>query len=74
MKKILYVIIALLFCATFSYGTTTVCTVTEIDNSILPEGSNNTLVLECDNVDDFLEGDTVKVKVKSKNNGSIEGC
>jgi hypothetical protein len=73
MKNILIILALLILSVSLANADSIVCTITEIDNSILPEGSNNTLVLECDSVDSFVEGQTVKVKIK-KNKNTIEGC
>jgi len=75
MRKILLVIAAILLSATFVNATSVVCTVTEVDPAILPESTHNNLVLECDSVDGFEQGQLVKVKIKKvKDKKVIEGC
>ena len=69
-------IIMLLTLMTLSVGSakSLKCTVVGVDGAILPEGTNNQVVLECDDIDGIKLGDEVKVKLPKKKDTAIEGC
>jgi len=83
-KKFAYFIIFIIWCfMTFGFSTmgtcstTLNCTVVEIDPAILPEGTNNNIVLQCDNINDIDNikiGQKVKIKITKNKKPAIEGC
>jgi len=72
MKKILIMCIIFSMMAGSAFAGSVKCTVIEVNDSILPEGQNKTVTLECKDVDSFILGQKVKVKLPKKK--AIEGC
>jgi len=75
MKKVICMMVCLGMICTSAYAGYVKCTVTGVDGAILPEGTNNVVILECANVEGFVIGQEIKVKIKtSKDKAQIEGC
>jgi len=72
MKKIIMMCIIFSMVTGSALAGSVKCTVVDIDDSILPESQNKIVTLECKEVDKFVLGQKVKVKLpKTK---AIEGC
>jgi len=73
MFKTIVVCMALLIGSVAS-GSTLKCTVVGVDGAILPDGTHNQVILECDVIDGIEIGQKVKVKLPKKVKATIEGC
>ena len=73
MKTLLITVLAVLMMVAVGSAKSLKCTVVGVDGAILPEGTNNQVVLECDDIDGIKLGDEVKVKLPKKDT-TIEGC
>jgi len=73
MKKIMIMCMILCMIAGSALAGSTKCVIIDVNDSILPEGQNKTITLECDTVENFDVGQKVKVK-PTKVLKTIEGC